>query len=60
MGENADSVENLLTEVKRRLAISPRQADSTDYAMLAEIVDDSSWDLPDDDDVHALATDPIS
>ncbi len=59
-GDDCDAVEDLLFEVQRRLAISPRQADSTDYAMLAEIVDDSSWDLPDDDDVHALATDPIS
>jgi hypothetical protein len=30
------------------------------YALLAEIADRSSWDLPEDDEVHALATDPIS
>jgi hypothetical protein len=27
---------------------------------LAEIADRWSWDLPDDDDVHALGTDPVS
>jgi len=59
-GDDCGAVEDLLFEVQRRLAISPRQADSTDYAVLAEIADGSSWDLPADDEVHALATDPIS
>lgn len=59
-GDDCDAVEDLLFEVQRRLAISPRQAYPTDYAVLAEIADGSSWDLPDDDEVHALATDPIS
>jgi rhamnose utilization protein RhaD (predicted bifunctional aldolase and dehydrogenase) len=59
-GDDCSEVEDLLFEVQRRLAISPRQADPADYAVLAEIADGSSWDLPDDDDVHALATDPIS
>jgi len=59
-GDGCGVVEDLLSEVQRRLAISPRQTDSTDYAALAEIADCSSWDLPDDDEVHALATDPIS
>jgi hypothetical protein len=59
-GDDCGAVEDLLFEVQRRLAINPRQADSTDYAALAEIADGSSWDLPDDDEVHALATDPIS
>jgi len=59
-GDDCDAVEDLLFEVRRRLAISPRQADPTDHAVLAEIADGSSWDLPDDDEVHALATDPIS
>jgi rhamnose utilization protein RhaD (predicted bifunctional aldolase and dehydrogenase) len=59
-GDDCGAVEDLLFEVQRRLAVSPRQADSTDYALLAEIVDGSSWDLPDDDEVHCLATDPIS
>jgi rhamnose utilization protein RhaD (predicted bifunctional aldolase and dehydrogenase) len=59
-GDDCGAVEDLLFEVQRRLAISPRHADPTDYAVLAEIADGSSWDLPDDEEVHALATDPIS
>jgi rhamnose utilization protein RhaD (predicted bifunctional aldolase and dehydrogenase) len=59
-GENCREAENLLSEVGRRLAICPRQAHPADYTMLAEASVDSPWDLPDDDAVHALATDPIS
>ena len=59
-GDDCGAVEDLLFEVQRRLAISPRQADPTDYVVLSEIAGGSSWDLPDDDEVHALATDPIS
>jgi rhamnose utilization protein RhaD (predicted bifunctional aldolase and dehydrogenase) len=58
--DDCSGVEDLLFEVQHRLAISPRQADPTDYAVLAEISNGSSWDLPDGDEVHALATDPIS
>jgi rhamnose utilization protein RhaD (predicted bifunctional aldolase and dehydrogenase) len=56
-GEDVESVEGLLTEVRRRLSISPRRADSADYAALLKVCRDSSWDLPDDDSVHALGTD---
>ena len=59
-GEDSKTVEDLLCEVRRRLDVVPRQAHPADYAMLAEIADQWSWELPDDDDVHALATDPIS
>lgn len=59
-GEDCRAVENLLGEVGRRLSIRPRQAHPADYTMLAEASADSLWDLPDDDAVHALATDPIS
>jgi ribulose-5-phosphate 4-epimerase/fuculose-1-phosphate aldolase len=59
-GDDCGAVEDLLYAVQRRLAIRPRQADSTDYAVLAELAHGSSWDLPDDDEVHALTTDPIS
>jgi rhamnose utilization protein RhaD (predicted bifunctional aldolase and dehydrogenase) len=58
--DTCDAVENLLSHVQQRLAICPRQADPTDYAALAEIADGSSWDLPDDDEVHTLGTDAIS
>jgi len=59
-GDAANKVEDLLTEVTRRLAISPRQARPADYAALLEISSDSAWDLPEDDQVHALGTDLIS
>jgi rhamnose utilization protein RhaD (predicted bifunctional aldolase and dehydrogenase) len=59
-GDDCGAVEDLLFQVEQRLAICPRQADRTDYASLAEIADGSSWDLPDDDEVHALGTDAIS
>ena len=59
-GQDAKTVEDLLTEVKARLVIPPRQAHPADYAALLEISSDSPWDLPDDDGVHALGTDPIS
>jgi rhamnose utilization protein RhaD (predicted bifunctional aldolase and dehydrogenase) len=59
-GDDCGAVERLLSQVQQRLAICPRQADPTDYAALKEIVDGSSWDLPDDDKVHALGTDAIS
>jgi rhamnose utilization protein RhaD (predicted bifunctional aldolase and dehydrogenase) len=59
-GDDCGAVEDLLSQVQQRLAICPRQADPTDYAALAEIADGSSWDLSDDDEVHALGTDAIS
>jgi len=59
-GDDCSAVEDILFEVQRRLAISPRKACPTDFAVLAEIADGSSWDLPDDNEVHSLATDPIS
>ena len=58
--ENCRAAENLLSEVGRRLAVRPRQAHPADYTVLAEASADSLWDLPDDDAVHALATDPVS
>jgi rhamnose utilization protein RhaD (predicted bifunctional aldolase and dehydrogenase) len=59
-GDDCGAVEDLLSQVQQRLAICPRQRGPIDYAALAEIVDGSSWDLPDDDAVHALATDAFS
>lgn len=56
-GADVKSVEHLLTEVKRRVAIPRREAPPADYAALVEVSSDSPWDLPDDDDVHALGTD---
>jgi rhamnose utilization protein RhaD (predicted bifunctional aldolase and dehydrogenase) len=59
-GEDCNAVENILIELERRLAIYPRRAHPADYAALEELRQGSSWDLPDDDQVHALGTDAIS
>ena len=59
-GPDCRAAEDLLREVRYRLTIPARRAHPADYAVLAEIADRWSWDLPDDDDVHALGTDPIS
>jgi len=59
-GDNAGAVEDLLAEVKTRVAVPPRQAHPADYAALIGISGDSSWELPDDDGVHALGTDAVS
>jgi rhamnose utilization protein RhaD (predicted bifunctional aldolase and dehydrogenase) len=58
--EDVRSLESLLAEVRRRLNIIPRFAHPADYAMLTEISADSQWQLPDDDGIHALGTDPVS
>jgi rhamnose utilization protein RhaD (predicted bifunctional aldolase and dehydrogenase) len=59
-GEDPASVERLLVEVRKRLDIIPRKPHPADYAALLDVCWDSPWDLPDDDAVHALGTDPIS
>jgi hypothetical protein len=59
-GDDCSSVEGLMSEVGQRLAICPRSAQPADYDSLAEIADDLAWDLPNDDQVHALGTDAIS
>ena len=59
-GEDAEDIEGLLSEVRRRLAIAPREHHPADYAALMEVAMNSHWDLPDDDAVHALGTDAIS
>jgi len=58
--EDCDTIDSLLAEVKRRMAICPRRAPSADYAALAEMCQGSPWVLPDDNEVHALGTDTIS
>jgi rhamnose utilization protein RhaD (predicted bifunctional aldolase and dehydrogenase) len=59
-GASCEEVTQLLSEVERRLAIRPRPAMAADYQALDEIVDGSSWGLPDDEIVHALAIDVAS
>ena len=59
-GDDCGAVENLLSEVERRLSIRPRQAPPADYAALVEIANGSAWEVPEDNAVHALGTDAIS
>jgi len=56
-GKDCDAVEDHLMELERRLAVCPRRAHPADYAALETLCQASSWDLPDDDHVHALGTD---
>ena len=60
-GEDCSTVRNLLVEVEQRLSIRPRRAHPADYADLDRLCQTSSWwELPDDDDIHALGTDAMS
>jgi rhamnose utilization protein RhaD (predicted bifunctional aldolase and dehydrogenase) len=59
-GTSCDEVMHLLSDVERRLAIRPRATKPPDYRALEEIIERSSWQLPEDDGVHALAIDPTS
>jgi len=58
--ENVESVEALLNDVRERVAIVPRAGGPADYAGLLEICEGSFWNLPDDDGLHRLGTDPVS
>src|SRR3984885_4437021 len=59
-GENAESVQTLLDEVIRCLAIPPRLAPPADRESLLALCQDSRWALPCDEGLHALGTDAIS
>jgi rhamnose utilization protein RhaD (predicted bifunctional aldolase and dehydrogenase) len=59
-GASCEEVTQLLSEVERRLAVPPRPANPADYDALDEITEGSSWGLPEDDGIHALAIDLIS
>lgn len=59
-GNSVAAAAELLLETTRRLSLAPRQAHPADYATLLDIAGDSCWTLPDDDNVHALATDRAS
>jgi hypothetical protein len=59
-GDDSESIDRLLAEVRRRVAIQPRKAHPADYAALWDLSQESNWRLPDDDDIHALGTDAIA
>jgi hypothetical protein len=54
------ALEGLLAEVRSRLKIPRRFSHPADYSVLADISEHSRWDIPEDDDIHALATDPTA
>jgi rhamnose utilization protein RhaD (predicted bifunctional aldolase and dehydrogenase) len=58
--KDCPAIEDLLSAVELRMAIPPRRAHPANYAVLAELAADSALTLPDDDAIHALATDPVS
>lgn len=58
--EDARAVNGLLSDVQRRLDIRPRAACSADHETLARLTANSIWRLPDDEEIHSLATDPLS
>jgi rhamnose utilization protein RhaD (predicted bifunctional aldolase and dehydrogenase) len=59
-GGSCEEVTQLLAEVERRLAICPRPANVADYNALDGMTEGSSWGLPEDDGIHALAIDSAS
>ena len=59
-GDDCKAVAGLLTEVERRLAVPPRKENAVDYTVLSEVARRLAYVLPEDDIVHALATDRTS
>jgi rhamnose utilization protein RhaD (predicted bifunctional aldolase and dehydrogenase) len=59
-GDDCDAAEELLREVERRLAITPRPAPGPDNSVLGIIAGFSRWQYPDCDLLHALGTDEVT
>ena len=59
-GDSVADVELLLDEVQRRLNAPRRFAHPANYSVLAALGAHFGWDVPGDDGMHALGTDPIS
>ena len=59
-GDDCSAVENLLSDVQKRLTICRRKARPANYAVLTDLADRLSWGLPNDDQVHVLGTDAVS
>ena len=59
-GKDCGATEDLLAEIERRLAISPREVRPADHTLLRELAESSPWNLPDDDAIHALGADRVS
>ena len=58
--ECCEAAEELLFEVERRLALSPRPPQQSDCIPDARIAADPYWRLPETADLHVLGSDPIS
>ena len=59
-GDDCVTAEELLCEVERRLAITPRSFPKPDNAVLGMIAGFSRWQFPDFAPLHALGTDEVS
>ena len=59
-GADCGAAEELLFEVERRLAISPRPFPGPDNTVLSMIAGFSGWQFPDFEPLHALGTDEVS
>jgi rhamnose utilization protein RhaD (predicted bifunctional aldolase and dehydrogenase) len=58
--DSCEAVEDLLWDVERRLAVSPRRVPEPDRTALQRIVQGTRWRLPEIEAIHALATDDLS
>jgi rhamnose utilization protein RhaD (predicted bifunctional aldolase and dehydrogenase) len=56
-GEDCESAEALLKDVERRVALEPRSAPEPRWQVLADLVRQGSWELPQAPAVHAIGTD---
>lgn len=59
-GENCDAALRNLSEVEHRLGVPPRPAPAPDTATLQKAARSADWRVPDDEQLHALGTDPHS
>ncbi len=59
-GEDCRAAEELLEEVERRLFVAPRAAPAPDRQRLEHLAHSSGWCVPENSEVHALGTDPVS
>jgi hypothetical protein len=59
-GRDCESAEKLLSEVERRLMITPRRVPQPDTEALGTMASATKWQFPDIDEVHALGTDAVS
>jgi len=59
-GDDCVTAEQLLCEVERRLAISPRPFPKPDTNVLGMIARSSRWQFPDFGPLHALGTDEVA